>query len=283
MMYQPICVIMTLYIRDPMDFFEAALSSIEVQVGLAERPRVYLCVDGDLTAAQSVWLSENRNRFYKIIVNKKNQGLASSLNNLLDLLEDEEFVFRMDGDDISEPDRFHRQIAFMRENPGVSLVGCQVQDIDENGQKIGKRFYPTESSACAAAMTSVMPILHPTFCLRAEAIRTHDLRYPEAYLTEDLAFVATMHQRGLRIANLPEVLFQWRLGPNFFVRRRSMRRGWQEMKWYSKIIWKQSGFLSFLYVVAFGKFILRCLPTKAQAFVYQSGLRQFLLRARARE
>lgn len=270
------CVLTTLYGGDSLDLFEIAIGSIEAQTGLASLPNIYLCIDGPLRAEQNEWLTQNQGRFYRVFRKPTNEGLAAALNDLLDIVEDETYAFRMDGDDISHPERFARQIARMQTDPALALLGCQAVDIDEHGKKLGDRFYPTESVACVEALKSINPILHPTFCLRMDAVREHHLRYPQAYLSEDLAFVVTMVARGLKIGNLPDQMFSWRLGPNFFARRRSMRRGWVEMKWYSRAVYARKGLLTVDYVYPVMRMVLRCLPSNVQSMVYKASLRSKL-------
>ncbi len=51
-----------------------------------------------------------RHGIHKTVRNESKLGLARSLNRLLDSLEDEDFVFRMDSDDYSHTDRISRQV-----------------------------------------------------------------------------------------------------------------------------------------------------------------------------
>lgn len=48
-----------------------------------------------------------------------------------------EFIARHDHDDVSDPQRFERQVAYLRSRPGVALVGTRAWLIDEAGRQIG--------------------------------------------------------------------------------------------------------------------------------------------------
>lgn len=272
-----IAVLITMYCRDSLCQFQTALASIENQTGAFSDIHIYLCCDGPLTMEQDVWLSENRNRFYKILRNSVNEGLARSLNRLIESLENEAFVFRMDGDDISLPGRFEKQIRHMKSHPLIGISGCQVYDINDEGQNIGKREFPVDSDACRQAIKSLMPLLHPTFCIRRDVFHDPRNRYPDAHLAEDLAFLVVALENGVALGNSPEFLFQWRIGHGFFSRRQSLKRGLAECRWYSRAIYHQEGFLSFAYIKPLGRLFLRMMPSRLQEVLYRSSLRSKLL------
>lgn len=268
-----VAVIMTLYRKDSLAHFELAISSLESQVGNFAT-RIYLCCDGPLTSAQDQWLALNTGRFYKIIKNEHNVGLAKSLNNLIDILEDEAFVFRMDGDDISLNTRFAKQIELMRENPQLALIGCQAQDIDEDGAVLGQRSFPVQSDAVESVAHKLNPVLHPTYCFRASVLADRAVRYPEAHLCEDLAMLVILLERGYRIANHPDLLFQWRIGDNFFKRRQSFKRGVAEGRWYWRAMRVRHHALSPQAAYPLARFVLRVLPAQISNMIYRSPARQ---------
>lgn len=274
--YAPVAVLMTLYRSDPIDAFELALSSIETQT-LASQILIYLCVDGQLPETHEGWLTQNIGRFHKILRNDVNMGLANSLNRLIEVLGDEEFVFRMDGDDISLPTRFERQIELMRTNPKLGLCGCQVVDIDDYGAEIGVRIYPTEPERARAQLGRNNPVLHPTYCIRRELLKNPTLRYPEAYLCEDLAFIILITENGYEISNHPETLFKWRMGPNFFARRRDLKRGWVEMNWYFRALRNQGKLASPRAIFPVLRFLMRLLPQALIVRIYNSPLRNAMV------
>lgn len=268
----PVAVITTLYRSDALDLFELAIASIEAQ-DYPDEIRIYLCVDGPLPAGHDSWLERNRDRFYLIERNPENLGLALSLNRLIDRLGDEALVFRMDGDDISLPGRFSAQAAWMEAHPGLGLIGCQVEDIDNDGAVIGLRRFPVEPAKLRQALARVTPVLHPSFCIRREVLRDPALRYPNAYLCEDLALLVTLNRAGIGLGNHPEVLFQWRLGAQFFARRRDPKRGWSEMRWYFRALADTGSVLSPAAIYPIARFVFRILPSPLARMIYRSSLR----------
>lgn len=273
-----VAVLMTLHQGDSISYFETALRSVETQEGTCGI-RVYLACDGSLTPEQEIWLELNRSRFFRVHHNAESIGLARSLNHLIDLLGPEDFVFRMDADDVSHPNRFATQIAFLKAHPEIGLVGCQVQDIDETGRSKGVRRYPLSAQSAKRSLTRLIPLLHPTFCFRRDVLRDPRVRYPDAYLTEDLAFLVRLSELGVGMANVPQILFSWRVGAGFFKRRTSLRRGMAECRWYARAVFHQQGFFSFAYVYPLLRLVMRVLPSGLMRRLYSSKLRALVAKS----
>ncbi len=67
-----------------------------------------------------------------LIRNEKNSRLAASLNHCLEYATGE-FVARMDGDDISLPERFEKQVNYLRSHPELDLVGTAMRRFNDKG------------------------------------------------------------------------------------------------------------------------------------------------------
>ena len=67
-----------------------------------------------------------------LIKNEKNLRLAATLNHCLEYV-DTEYVARMDGDDISLPTRFEKEIKFLDDHSEYALVSCPMIYFDESG------------------------------------------------------------------------------------------------------------------------------------------------------
>lgn len=272
-------VLMTLYEKDDPGHFETAVASIEAQDTATADIRIYLCIDGPLRPCREDWIAANNARFFKILRNPVNLGLASSLNTLIENLGTEDLVFRMDGDDISLPDRFRKQADYLQDHPTIALVGCQAHDMDEYGNRTEIRMFATDPDAVADLLYRMTPVLHPTFCMRRSILRDPKIRYPMAHLTEDLAFLITLVRQGHAIANHPDILFHWRTGPDFFARRSSVRRGSVELVWFTRALWLRKGVFTFHYIFPLMRFGLRCIPNAIMRLIYRSGLRNIVMRS----
>ena len=272
-------VLTTLYRSDDISQWHAALDSVLYQKKDGLDVRIYLCVDGPVPETHEAALFQRSGDIFKILRNEKNLGLAESLNRLIESLGDEDFVFRMDGDDLSLPGRFRAQISWLQEHSGVDLVGCQALDIDDAGAPLRVRNYPVAAKSAKNLLTRQNPVLHPTFCMRRSLLKDPAIRYPKAYLTEDLAFLVLMAERGYAFGNIPQRLFQWRTGAAFFKRRSSVRRALAELVWYGRAVWAVKGAATHHWAFPALRFALRCLPTGMVQSIYKTGMRDRMARS----
>ena len=76
----------------------------------------------------------------KLFRNEVNSKICKTLNKALKYARGK-YIGRMDGDDISTPDRFRVLKNFMDEHPDVALVGSNMITIDEDGREISRKRY----------------------------------------------------------------------------------------------------------------------------------------------
>lgn len=69
-----------------------------------------------------------------ILKNEHNSKLPYSLNRCLRHTCGE-YIARMDGDDISQPERLEMQLEFLQKNPAYDLVGTSMIPFDQNGDR----------------------------------------------------------------------------------------------------------------------------------------------------
>ena len=76
----------------------------------------------------------------KIIKKEKNIGIKGFIKNLnLGIsIAKGKYIARMDADDISLPERFQKQVDFLENNPEITLVGAQLNLINEQNKITGE-------------------------------------------------------------------------------------------------------------------------------------------------
>jgi glycosyltransferase involved in cell wall biosynthesis len=140
---------------------------------------------------------------------EKHLGNTVSRNKLLDLTR-ADFIACMDADDISLPDRFARQIAFMRAHPDVWVCSGAhtVWDETESIRQI-----PLEHDEIKATLLFFSPLAHPFVMFRGDRLREHGIRYDETLTcAQDYELWIRLALRyEARFANLPQVLGRYRV------------------------------------------------------------------------
>ena len=80
-------------------------------------------------------------------------------------------IARMDSDDISVPDRFEKQLAYLESHPECDIVGGQITEfIDSPDNIVGKREVPCSNEAIYQYMRSRCALNHPTVMFRKKAV-----------------------------------------------------------------------------------------------------------------
>jgi glycosyltransferase involved in cell wall biosynthesis len=140
------------------------------------------------------------------------RGLVAALNDQIDRARGE-FLARMDADDIAMPDRFARQVAYLRGHPECVLVGSRVWEADAEGDPLGE--YPTlsaheEIDAFHFRMRGPA-LIHPSIMMRRDAVLAVG-KYRGTQI-EDVDLYLRLAERG-RLARLPEFLLAYRIHAN---------------------------------------------------------------------
>lgn len=142
--------------------------------------------------------------------NEQNSGLVYSLNKGLDLAKGQ-YIVRMDGDDICMPDRFQKQIDFLKTTDN-SFVGAQTTCIDEQGKNIennlfGNKRYTYNELRKIIPKINILP--HPTIMGDAEIFKKY--RYRKGIKTEDYDLWLRVLSDKIKIEILPDILLQYRV------------------------------------------------------------------------
>ena len=182
-----------------------------------------ICDDGskDNTYETAERLAAEDDRII-VIRNETNLGLNVTLNNCLKQASGD-YVARMDGDDECLPDRFEKQVRFLRENPEFDIVSSWMSLFDESGewgmQKTPE--YPTPAQVVTGS-----PICHAPVMIRRECIDRAGGYSEESYTlrVEDVDLWIRLYSMGCRAYNIQEPLYRMRNDKNAFSRRKYMYR-----------------------------------------------------------
>ena len=143
----------------------------------------------------------------RLIQNSERLGIAESLNEGLRQAKGE-YIARMDGDDISLPERIEKQVEFMESNNDILLCGVQVEVF---GSEKWDWKLETDPARIRTDALFYSPCVHPTILFRRDVINKYNVFYNKDYkASEDYDFFTRILEFG-EIANLKEVLFKYRL------------------------------------------------------------------------
>lgn len=148
------------------DTVESALDSIVAQT--YTNWELVICDDGSADGTFSVLrdrMAELGDDRGVLLRNPENRKLAYSLNRCLEVASGE-LVARMDGDDLSHPERLETQVKYLQQHPGVDLVGTSMRRFNEDGP--GEVVDPpaTEPDKWILGRTTKSPFFHATILAR---------------------------------------------------------------------------------------------------------------------
>lgn len=163
--------------------------------------------DNSLAILRELASKDNRIK----VGSRANTGIVGALNDGLKVASGE-FIARMDSDDVATPDRFEKQVAFLRAHPDHVLVGSQVMLIDSEGAalcpKVDTEY--THEAIDSAHLAGRWPLVHPTIVMRREAVLRAGAYREKYQWLEDLDLFLRMAEVG-KLASLKDVLLYYRL------------------------------------------------------------------------
>ncbi|MBC7366736.1 MAG: DUF4105 domain-containing protein, partial [Undibacterium sp.] len=145
------------------------------------------------------------------VIRRPNTGIVGALNDGLATARGR-FIARMDGDDLSLPSRFVRQLDFLQANPSVALVGTSVEFIDARGARLKLHRPPRSGAAIRAALLdgNSGALIHPTIMGPRDVWQRLGGYLPAWNYVEDYDLFLRASLQG-PLANLPEILLRYRI------------------------------------------------------------------------
>ena len=151
----------------------------------------------------------------KIIRNEQNLGITKSLNKGLAVAVGE-FVARMDADDIALPERFEKQVDFLKTHTEYIVCGTGVELIGEWEKKHSNKYIcrtiPEREQFRIRLLFGNCPnIVHPTAMFNHTMLKKYAITYNENYpLAQDYRMWVSCSEVA-ECANLPETLLKYRV------------------------------------------------------------------------
>ncbi len=217
-------VLMPLWGRDVPERVEAALASATTQQQLPPDELV-LTVDGPIPRALEAVVSHVQEGRYgpaTVLRHTSHRGVAAALQDGLESIT-AELVARADADDLCRPERFALQIPHM-ETEELDLLGGAMREFSDRVMPGHGplRTRPTSHEEIRAYLPHHSPFHHPTMVLRRSTALAVG-GYRDLPLLEDYWLWERMMLGGAQMANLSEVLVDYRVDEDLFARRGGWR------------------------------------------------------------
>lgn len=273
-MHKNVSVLISVYRNDKPEDFRAAIESVTIKQTLPP-DEVVLVVDGPVPdkLADTIRTLSSEIPYIRPIRLEKNGGLGNALNIGMKECRNE-LVARMDADDISEPDRFEKQVSFMATHPEIAVCGGVIEEfINTSDNIVAKRKVPLSPQECSTYYQDRDPLNHMTVMLRKSAVLEVG-NYLPWHLNEDSYLWGRLLKSGYKIANLPDVLVKVRVGEDMYQRR----GGWKYFQSDISIVkWKlENGLTSrwkYAYNYAARLTIEVLMPNFIRGWIYKNILR----------
>lgn len=143
-----------------------------------------------------------------VVISQENARIVKALNAGLAVCKGD-YIARMDADDVSLPDRFEKELAFLEANPEIMLVGTGSKIVDTQGNTLGYHRHPTRPDELKFYTIFDAYFVHSSVMFRRE-VRDRIGYYSEnTKVHEDFNYWSRI-TRIYKTANLPEVLLLYR-------------------------------------------------------------------------
>ncbi len=266
-------VLMSVYYKEKPDFFRAAVESMLNQTAMPDE--IVIVCDGKLTSQLDEIVTEFENNYkqiVKILRLKENSGLANALNQGLKICTNE-YVARMDTDDISVADRIEVQLGEMiKHGADISSGTIEEFETDPNVIKCRKTLPKTHEEILKYARRR-NPFNHPCVIFKKSKVLESG-GYENYDLFEDYHLWIKMLSGGCVGINLEKTLLKMRTGSGMYARR----GGVSYLKNASKVekYKRKIGFSTFndYLICMMAKVVFSLVPSGIREFLYKKLLRK---------
>lgn len=264
-------VLLSVYYKENPEYLKKSIKSIYNEQ-ILKPDEIILIEDGALTEELDKIIDELQKEIPILKIKKleKNMGLGVALNKGV-LLCSNEWIARMDTDDIAHPMRFLKQIEYIENHPETDILGTFMGEFIESINNI----------ICIkkAPLTNIKnyikyrdPVNHPTVFLKKSKVLEAG-NYQQILLNEDSYLWRRMLVKGAIIKNIPEILLYFRVSDDTYQRR----GGWKYVKaeWKLQKKYKELKIINFLefWINIFLKAFVRMAPNKLRKMIYLKILR----------
>ena len=265
-------VLMSVYKNDNPAFLKLALESI-YEKQTRKPDEIVIVFDGPIPDALNDVLNAFRIGKENVVFyypQEINRGLGEALRIGSEKCTGD-YILRMDSDDISDPERFAKQIAYVESHPEIDALGTDIAEfqVSENEENKRVRVCPPDHDSIVKMGKKRNPMNHVTACIKRSTLEKCG-GYKTLLLLEDYYLWLNMIAAGCKLANINESLVYVRVGNGFDSKRGSKERitGWRVLQNFMlehKMITKREARMNMIYIWGFVK-----TPAWLKKFLYEN-------------
>lgn len=268
-------VVMSVYRNDRPEFVVRAIESV-TSCQTRKPDEVVIVIDGPVADEIRDAINsciEKQPSLFRLIQFETNRGLGHALRVGVEQARCP-IIARMDADDISLPDRFEKQMAYLESHPDCDIVGGQIAEfVDKEDHLIATRRVPCRHEELVQWLKGRCPFNHQTVAMLRSRVLTAG-NYMDWHFNEDYYLWVRMVLLGCYFANLPDTLVNVRVGAEMYARR----GGWKYFRSEERL---QRYMLAqhiislprYLYNVA-GRFVVQvAMPNRLRGWVFRTFFR----------
>jgi len=172
----------------------------------------------DLNTISTIDKYTSEDERIKVVRGKKKYGFVPALNVGLEQSTGR-YIGRMDGDDVSFPERLEIEVDYLESHQDIAVVGSQTAIIDSNGNRTSELCFPPKGLRFRFFQMLRCPMQHGTILMRRELI-DKGIRYDEKFKrSEDLELWLRLQKKGYQLFNIQKILYEFRIEDNYAQKR----------------------------------------------------------------
>lgn len=263
-------VLMSLYINEKAEYFDACMKSI---LGQTVLPKEIVIVKDGKISKEVEEILQKCNKVYPGLLNivsyEKNHGLGYALSKGINACG-YELIARMDTDDLARKDRFEKQIKEFQEDPALDICGSNINEFeDEPGHIVAQRNVPLTDKEIKKYQKRRDAFNHMTVMYKKSAVLEAG-NYQSCLLMEDTYLWVRMIQNGAKCKNIEEPLVYVRIGEEMYGRRGGLTYFLNYKKGRKKV--RETGYIGIIdyYYTLMIQFIVSLVPGNIRGLIFKT-------------
>ena len=184
----------------------------------------------------------------KYVKNEKNLGITPSRNKLMDLAQGK-YLAVFDHDDVCNPTRLEKEVAYLESHPNVGVVSSWIHSFPKNKTNHN----PEQNADIKVALMEHDVIAHSACMLRKSVITENNIKYEENFSpAEDYALFMRL-MKVTDFYNIQEPLLEYRVHEN-----NTTKKQWEKME---KAAWRVRSLIRKDHPDLYSEYLLRAKHT----------------------